>query len=107
MAINLASILYKFIAGRYWSVCYPAIAARYRFIKNASWVYTFIFFPRVNEQLSFCFASAQLLVDKIKHLIRLLARSSRYQSVHENFSKYFTRFKGYDHFHIFTYFASA
>ena len=36
-----ASILYKSIAGRYRPVSYPdgPIAARYRFIKNAYWVY--------------------------------------------------------------------
>ena len=35
-----ASILYKSIAGRYRPVSYPdgPITARYRFIKNASWV---------------------------------------------------------------------
>ena len=34
-----ASILYKFIAGRYRPVSYPdgPITARYRFIKNAYW----------------------------------------------------------------------
>ena len=35
-----ASILHKFIAGRYWRVSYPdgTITARYRFIRNAYWV---------------------------------------------------------------------
>ena len=44
VVIYPASILYKSIAGRYRPVSYPdgPITARYRFIKNAYWVYCHI-----------------------------------------------------------------
>ena len=49
------SILYKSIAGRYWPVSYPdgPITARYRFIKNAYWVGTFVLESAVTGRLTY------------------------------------------------------
>ena len=54
-----AGILYKSIAGRYRPVSYPdgPITARYRFLKNAYWVYLasmYLCYLSIGVQIKFC-----------------------------------------------------